>query len=841
MPQDFWDEVQSVYAAVSEAPLGDRSGWLDERCAGRPDLRAEVESLLQSSDAAGTFLESEGTTGSGFAHLTAERFVGQEVAGFRLTEQIGQGGMGVVYGALRATGDFTHRVAVKLMDLPVRSDEALRRFRSERQILAALNHPHIVTFLDGGLTEQGYAFLVMEFVEGVPITRYCAERRLSLEDRLRLFQVVCGAVQHAHQHSVVHRDLKPGNILVTASGAPKMLDFGVAKLVATPDATADATTGSPFRALTPNYASPEQLRGLPVTTATDIYALGVLLYELVAGVRPYEMADKPLDQILKELLAGDFRRPSVSAASPGSQLPYAAHALRGDLDAIVMKAMRPDPAERYASAQELADDIGRYLSGAPVVAREPSFGYVIAHLARRHRAAFVTAAISGLAVVIALGVSLWQTQVARAERRRAEQRFADARQLANAVIFGIHDEVQKLPGSTAVRQKIVAEALTYLERLSQDPARDDAFTVELARAYYRVGAVQGSPSIPNLGDREGARTSFGKAIELLQPLASDPRNPHQAAHWLGDVQLSLASVAAALQRRDEAKAAIDAATALADTLVRRDPTDARARRLVANGYFQQAVQAQSDDRVAAWQRAGAAFEHFLREKPDDPNAQRNVALVEKYLGAAYESRAEYTEALPHHRRALELDERRLRADPSNRQAQFDVAIDLSSVAFNAWQTGGLTEAATWYERSVVMRRELAAQDPKDVLSQGRLAFAEMRLARVYSDLGRHAEALERAQSALAVSAALRRVDPSHEADYIANLDHFGRVLMTAGRRAEGCSTFRQVAALVAALGKAGVSAANEPRLAEVEGRLDQHARQCGSAGPAPTSVRREAP
>ena len=342
---------------------------------------------------------------------------GRLVGAFRLVEPIGRGGMGVVYRAERVTSEFTQQAAVKLIEAPLQSPAMLRHFKTERQILAGLRHPHIVTLLDGGVSQDGFAYLAMEYVEGAPITAHAAAHALPLDERLRLMQRVCSAVQYAHQHGVVHRDLKPANILVTADGVPKVLDFGVAKLLdqSAPDGL-ETTAGPWRRALTPNYASPEQLRGLPVTTACDIYALGVLLYELLAGVRPYETAGKPLDEMLRIVTDVEPRRPSAAAADAA---PDQRRALRGDLDAIVLKAMSKEPARRYASAQELSEDLRRYLERQPVVAREPSFGYVFAKAAQRHRAGFAAAAISIVALVAALGVSLWQ----RAPRRdRAQSR-----------------------------------------------------------------------------------------------------------------------------------------------------------------------------------------------------------------------------------------------------------------------------------------------------------------------------------------------------------------------------------------------------------------------------------
>ena len=423
-----WDDVEDILAAAMEVPPSARPGVLDARCAGRPELRAEVLSLLANHDRAGTFLKTANPAWQ--VESRPIDFAGRTLGPFRLVEKVGEGGMSVVYRAERTHGDFTQRVAVKLIDAPLRDPDALRRFRTERQILATLSHPHIVSLLDGGLTEEGQPYLVMAYIEGAPITTWCAERELTLESRLRLFQELCAGVHHAHQHGVVHRDLKPGNILVTADGVPKILDFGVAKLSDASGGMRDATATGFLGPLTPNYASPEQLRGLPVTTACDVYALGALLYEILSGARAYETSGQPLDEVLRIVVEREPRRPSATGAGADGRVPYPRGRLKGDLDAIVLKAMAKEPAHRYSSAQELSDDVARHLAGRPVLARGLSFGYLAARLARRHRAAFGAAAISLLALVAAFGISLRQTQVATSERNRAQAEAAKAAQVA---------------------------------------------------------------------------------------------------------------------------------------------------------------------------------------------------------------------------------------------------------------------------------------------------------------------------------------------------------------------------------------------------------------------------
>ena len=806
MDQDcsFWEDIERLFAEAVDLDMAGRAHFLDRQCHGRPELRTEIESLITAHLGAGAFLNGATLDDVNSPDGPPERFVGRTIGRFRLLEKIGEGGMGVVYRAERADGEFTQRVAVKLLDAPLRTLEAVRRFRAERQILATLNHPHIVTLLDGGVTDEGQAYLAMECIDGVPITRYCADDGLSLEGRLRLFRDVCGAVQDAHQHAVVHRDLKPANILVTPDGVPKILDFGIAKLLDGPP-EAEATATGMLRPLTANYASPEQLRGLPVTLASDIYALGVLLYELLAGVRPYETGDKTLDQILEVVVDTDPPRPSAARAANEGGVPYELRRLKGDLDAIVLKAISKEPERRYASARELSDDIERHMAGRPVVAREPSFGYVMRTLARRHRAAFAAAAISLAALLAGLGVSLWEMRIARVERDHATARFNDVRQLAGALIFKIHDQVQPLAGSTPVRQTIVAEALTYLERLSRDPRVDDALRLELAKAYHRIGKVQGLPSEPNLGDREGALRSLRQAVDLLRPMTMRPSVPREAALEFGRANLSLATTANLSGAREAALAAARDAAAVAESQIRRNPSDTEARRLVGSALFQAALLASDPDSLPIWQRAGEVFDGLLAEQPHDPDRQRNVALVQKYIGAYYERQNDFASALQHHRRALELDETRLASAPTSRQARFDVAADLSNVGYAALNTDHLPDAATAYERSADMRTKLAESDPKDVLARSRLAYVESRLAIVYAGLGRGQSAIDHARQAVHLSESLAQLDSFHQAEFADSLEALGRSERSARHGAAACAAFQRSWDLVAALPRDNVS------------------------------------
>jgi len=781
----YWTEVATIFDAVVDLDDAERAAVLDDRCAHRSAMRADIEQLLMRDALEETLVTDA------MRALDAEPrapAVGSTIGPYQLMEVIGAGGMGTVYRAQRSDEDFSHQVAVKIIASPVSQIDTARRFKAERQILASLRHPHIVTLLDGGVTDASHAYLIMEYVDGVSITRYCRDHQLSLPNRLQLFRLVCSAVHYAHRHSVVHRDLKPANILVTAEGVAKVLDFGVAKLLDQPLPPGGTSTGLATGPLTPNYASPEQLRGLPVTSSSDVYALGVLLYELLSDRRPYETEGKPLDEIMRLVVDTDPPRPSARPSE--STLPYPALRLKGDLDAIVLKAMAKDPDLRYGSAEELSEDIKRFLTGVPVIAQEPSFAYLGRKLALRHKAVFITSAISLLLVVGALVFALWQAGVATAEKRRAEARFAELRQLANALIFEIHDAVAPLPGSTAVRRTIIARALGYLERLAKDADQDVALRLELARAYIQIGKVQGIPGAANLGDREGAISSFRTAQALIEPLTKVDRPSADVVDGFVEATRRLSeTLTEMVGHRDEAIREAEKAVAIADGYYRLLPADVKARNLLASSSFTAAIAVGYPHWLAHWQRVSLLYDALLAEHPDDPQNLRNVALVEKYLGTHYDMTRDLPQALIHYTRARTIDEKRVSLAPSDRGAMGDVAVDLSNEASARWK-GRDMSAGELFEASLALRMRLAADDPKDEHAAARVAFVHGRLANFYEDAGEPARALEHAHAAMAFYHS-RQLTLSYATDAAYTLATVARVEEGRGDHAAGCAAYKQ--------------------------------------------------
>jgi eukaryotic-like serine/threonine-protein kinase len=394
MTPERWEQVKDVLGTALDRPAKERAAWVAEACGDDAALRAEVESLLASDGEANEFMETTArdVVLRSVTQARPEALAGARIGPYKVLSEIGRGGMGAVYLAERSDDAYRKQVAIKLVRGDVDSASAVRRFRQERQILAELDHPNIARLLDGGTTDEGVSYFVMEHVEGVPIDAHCEARKLSVDQRLALFRTVCSAVGAAHRQLIVHRDLKPGNILVTAEGTPKLLDFGIAKLLTPQPRSEHTLTGT--RLMTPGYASPEQWRGGSVTAGSDIYSLGVILYRLLTGRDPYRVDSDLPHELARAICEEDPEPPSASASPPTR------HRLAGDLDAIVLKAMRKEPERRYGSAEELSEDIRRHLEGLPVTARKDGLPYRASRLFRRNKAVALTALTMALAAAL---------------------------------------------------------------------------------------------------------------------------------------------------------------------------------------------------------------------------------------------------------------------------------------------------------------------------------------------------------------------------------------------------------------------------------------------------------
>jgi tetratricopeptide (TPR) repeat protein len=743
-----WQRVKEVFSAASEMEAGRVDAYLDAACGDDAPLRAEVASLLGAHTA-----EDAVVVQPAAAHLAGEllgadddRWIGKRIGAYEIVSLIGHGGMGEVYRARRVDAQYEKEVAIKLVPGGLHAAFVLQRVRAERQILAGLDHPSIARLIDGGMTEDGAPYLVMELVDGLPLDRYATERSLPLRERLALLLDVCDAVSYAHQRLVVHRDLKPGNILVTQEGAVKLLDFGIAKLLQ--PAGADTTTTATvtlMRTLTPGYASPEQILGRTITTASDVYSLGVVLHVLLTGRSPYRGAMHSAEDAIRDICDTEPTRPSAAAAEdprPGDE------PISRDLDAIVLQALRKEPERRYASVEQLAEDIRRFLDGRPVAARGDQLGYRAGKVVRRHRVEVAAAALLSLTLVAATVVSLREARIAEAQRERAERHFVSVRGLANAFMFEIHDSIESLPGATRAREILVSNALKYLNTLADEAGQDSGLRLELAAAYEKVANIQGQAYGASKGDARAAIESYGKAIALLEPIAAAQPENTDAVSALSRASMLESRLLLLQGKVPEAVAGSRRAIDLLEPIVRAQPQAEYRAQLasaltvhVVNLYYSGGAK---DERLAFGRRSIALLEELVRDDPD------NDALAED-LSTAYNSLASslpgperdmavVQEGLALYRKALAIEERLLaKSGGKNVDHLRGLMVVRMNVSLNLSEAGD-TEAAleTLADTEVLLARRAA--DPDDVQVRLDAVLMAWHKGRFLRELGREREA-----------------------------------------------------------------------------------------------------
>ena len=770
-----WSTVQEIYQLAMDLPAEWRDGFVREKCSHNPELLREVLSLVVAYD------EQEHFTPPPPEEPSRS---GERIGAWHLVRLIGRGGMGAVYEAERAEGGFQQRAALKLLNPALASPMFAERFQQERQILAGLNHPFITQLIDGGLTRLQEPYLVMELVRGVQLDEFANRNHLSVQARVELFRKICSAVDYAHRHLVVHRDLKPENIVVQEDGSPKLLDFGTAKLVShNMQSTPGKVTRHGMHTFTPEYASPEQVLGKPVSTASDIYSLGVVFYELLAGKLPYELHEYTLSEMIAVICESEPKVPSQTAPRAG---------IDADLDAIVHMAMRKDPAERYRSVDALAADLTAWTRGLPVSARMPTARYRLEKFIRRNRA--LTAAIAAAFFILVIGMVgiLWQAHVARVERDRAQASFQDLRRLTNTLLFDLNDAVAQLPGSTDARRLIVSRGLTQLDKLAAGASGDATLRQELIDAYLKFGTLQGNPYEQNLGDPEGALKSYEKARQLALTLpdkrlrdymggqalqarsevlffvgrtqegvkyavdgcrmqaegARSATEVAQAASCYDSLSDQYGQVGtASLGDRKKAAEALERARELNSKGLKLDPRHIRllrgrailflksgaairdAQPLVALGYFEQAIKAL--DALPPGERTS------LRGK-------RLRAYITAHRGRAHIEAKDYALALKDLEAARDYYEPLARLDPKNAQAQMDLAVQINMAGNTREQMGDTGGALADYRRVEQIIEPFIASGQAPVSMTG--AHAEL-LVRIASLAKSNADAAKGLQSA----------------------------------------------------------------------------------------------
>ena len=747
MPEASWDRVSKILAdALELQPGAQREAFLSSRCHGEPELRAELDSLLDAGPASGELEETALPPVGG--PLTP----GERLGAYRITEKLGAGGMGVIYRAERADGQFERSVAIKVMPETLLSAEAAHRFRAERAILAGLKHANITELLDAGITAVGLPYLVMELVEGAPITEYAEREKLSVRDRVALVREACQALHYAHQHLVIHRDIKPANILVDAQGRPKLLDFGVARLLESP-AGKDPTTD--LRRMTPNFASPEQLRGELLSTSTDIYSLGVVLYCLLSGERPYDLTQCSLAEAIR-MINEDEPPPPSRKAKPEDQKE-----ILGDLDAIVQKAMAKSPADRYVSAQEFSQDLGYYLEGRPVSACRHTRSYVVRKFIARRRRTVIAAAAALLLVSAGIGAILQQSRVANRERMKADQRFQQVRRLANSILFEFQRDLAKLAGAMEVRRKMIASAKEHLEVLSQD-ATEIGLRRELAAAYGQLADLQGGVNW-SLGDWDGALGSYSKERTLLEGILAERPADQAARRELIIVLGRMVSIARKAGRDDQAGELASLRERLVEDQFRRRPREEDAMESMANLWFARAQATRNmQEQARCLSEALGLFTELLEHHAGSPYRTYDVAITSKTLASTLIELKDLGRAQQHAERALELDASRVAGDPLNSRAKLDQTYSLNTLAYIRQERGNGAKAVELYRQSLSIREELWRREPGNERIRGAYVSGLLYLARSLAAAGSYAESLRHCQASMRILDQYHMEEPGYQ-------------------------------------------------------------------------------
>jgi serine/threonine-protein kinase len=752
MNTERWRRIEELFCAVVKRPASERDNYLTRICDDDEELRLEVLSLLALDTSEDFILDPIESAVHSLTAKPKDDLTGERVGPYRVLRLIGRGGMGDVYEAERDDEQFRRRVAVKIIKRGMDTKFVRDRFLRERQILASLDHPHVARLIDGGATPDGSPYFVMEFVAGEPITDYSRRQSLSVNDKLKIFLKVCSAVQYAHQKLVVHRDLKPSNILIDEDGKPKLLDFGIAKLLSPDGSQSHTRTETALRLMTPEYASPEQARGQAVATTTDVYSLGVVLYELMTDRRPHEFRTYSPAEIERAICDTGIEEPSKVVGRTTGAGAKLARQLAGDLDNIVMMAMRIEPERRYQSVEQFSEDIRRHLAGMPVVARKDTFGYRTGKFVRRHKAGM---AILAMLIVLAVVMPLQASRIAR-ERDRANQEAATAQAVTQSLVamFEVTDPGKARGNVITARELLDQGAEKVLRELKNQPEVQAKLLDTIGQLYQSIG----------LYDRE--QPLLEEALKLRrQALGGESLDVATSLNHLGEV---------ARVKDDYAKAELLFREALAMRLklLGRERAEVAesmnnlGRALVDRGNF--------DEAESLLREALALYRKLLgAERPEVANCLTGLGRLMGETGKFHEAELLYRQAMTM-RRKLYGDE-----NPS-------VAHSMNNLGMMLQEQGDLKGAEAMYREGLAIRRRLLGDEHPEV------AMSLANLGCVSQDLGKYDEAERLYRQVLA----LRRNLFGEEHPRLATtMNYLATLLRDRGDYEESEALFRQSLAM----------------------------------------------
>jgi len=716
-----WQKLNELFAEALEISASERAAFVAS--VEDSEIRSELESLLESHESANKFLNKNAVEISAQTLIEndSSKFIGKQIGQFKILEEIGRGGMGAVFLAERTGADFTQKAALKLIKRGMDTDFIVQRFQTERRILSRLNHPFIARLLDGGTTDDGLPFFVMEYVAGENLKEFCRKNTLSIDAKLKLFRQICEAVEFAHRNLVVHRDLKPSNIIIGDGGTPKLLDFGIAKVLSA-DAENTEKTTTEYRLLTPKYASPEQMRGELVGTQSDVYSLGILFEDILT---------------------------SDENSSPSNELKT-----------IAAKARHAEISRRYASVGQFSEDIRRFQENLPILAQSDSFAYRAKKFIARHRFGAAAAILILATLLGGIAATFWQFRRAQAESRLADQRFNDVRALANSVIFDLHDEIQNLPGSTKARKLLVEKALEYLNKLEADAGSDANLQHEIAMAYSKIADVQGQIMEASLLETDKAVTNYRKALELEEKAVSAAPDNFEFRRDLGLICYRFAEALRGSNDLTETLALEKRAVEIFEKLARENPTDFDIRRrwlVTRNGYADVLRESGNlAETIPIYEQNLADTQAAVRAAPDDVKLNRFLAIAYGSYSLAMAQQNETEKALELMLKSQEVSRRLANENTDDTEAFRNFGVSCESVGRFASALGQTELAETNAKENVRIMEKIAKDDAENLEAKYDVASSNNNYADFLEKNNRLREAFELRQKVLEAIAPLEK-------------------------------------------------------------------------------------
>lgn len=757
MNTEQWQKLNELFAAALELSPNERTAFV--AAVQESEIKKELESLISAHESSNKFLNKNAVELSAKTLIEddSSKLVGKQIGQFKVIREIGRGGMGAVYLAERTGADFTQKAALKLIKRGMDTEFIVQRFQTERRILSRLNHPFIAKLLDGGTTDDGLPYFVMEFVEGENLKDFCKNHELSTEAKLKLFRQICEAVQYAHRNLVVHRDLKPSNIIITEDGTPKLLDFGIAKVL---DADAENTekTTTEFRLLTPKYASPEQMRGELVGTQSDVFSLGILL---------------------KEILESD-EESKTKVQKPKSN---------PELKTIVSKAIHKEITRRYASVEQFSEDIRRYENGLPILAQADSFSYRSQKFIKRHRFGVLATALILLTLLGGIGATFWQFRQAQTERNLAQTRFNDVRGLANSVIFDLHDEIQNLPGSTKARKLLVEKALEYLNKLEADAGNDANLQHEIAMAYLKIADVQGQVFEQSLLQTDEAEKNYRKALAILEKtVEAEPKN----FEFRRDLALACYRFAEALRGGNDLTEALTLerrSAELFEPLTKEQPENMEVRRrwLVARSGVADVLKETGEFNASI-----PIYEQNIKDTEEAVKIAPNDLKLNRFLAIAYGGYSGVLFITGDTKKALEIilksqtvTNRISQENPDDTDLLRNVGVVAEAVVRTATDLGNNQLVETNAKTDIEVMEKIAKDDAENMEAKYDVASAHNNYADFLEKNNRWQEAFEHRQKVLDAIVPLEKNEDNPElytADFFEFYSKFAHVAAKLGKK-----------------------------------------------------------